>query len=72
MSKSKINKNIYIEDLVNDYPFSVQYLMKKGIKCIMCGEPIWGTLEEACKEKGFGDIDIQNFVEEIVEISSRK
>jgi hypothetical protein len=31
----------------------------------MCGEPIWGTLEEAAKEKGFSDEEIEVFVREI-------
>ncbi len=46
-----IAKQIEIEELVNNYPFSVKYLMEHGIRCIACGEPIWGTLEEAAKEK---------------------
>ncbi len=64
-----ISKDIYIEDLVNDYPFSVRYLMEKGIKCVMCGEPIWGTLEEAAKEKSFSDEDIEGFVQELNEMA---
>ncbi len=48
----KITKDITIEDLVTEFPKSVDFLMKKGIKCIVCGEPIWGTLEQAIKEKG--------------------
>jgi len=63
--KTKITKNIFIEDLIRDYPASVDYLMKKGIRCIVCGEPIWGTLEEAAKEKGFNEDDINNFVDEL-------
>lgn len=39
-----IEKTIFIEDLVREYPSSVRFLMEKGIKCIACGEPIWGTL----------------------------
>ncbi|NOY48995.1 MAG: DUF1858 domain-containing protein [Chlorobi bacterium] len=64
-----ISKNIFIENLVNDYPFSVRYLMEKGIKCVMCGEPIWGTLEEAAKEKSFSDEDIEGFVKELNEMA---
>ena len=60
-----INKDISIEELVDAIPGSVQYLMQKGIKCIACGEPIWGTLEEAAKEKGFNDSDIAGFVEDL-------
>lgn len=65
MAKPEINKDILIEDLVNEYPFSVRYLMEKGIRCIMCGEPIWGTLEEAAREKHFSDADIEGFVHEM-------
>ncbi len=57
-----ITKHIQIEDLVTDYPFSVKYLAEHGIRCIACGEPIWGTLEEAAKEKGFDDEKVDFFV----------
>lgn len=60
-----IDKSIFIEQLVEEFPFSVNYLSEKGIKCIACGEPIWGTLEEACLEKNFTPKDIQQFVKEI-------
>jgi hypothetical protein len=60
-----IDKNIFIEELVEKFPFSVNYLSEKGIKCIACGEPIWGTLEEACLEKNFISKDIQQFVNEL-------
>lgn len=60
-----IEKTISIEELIEKIPTSVKYLMTKGIKCIACGEPIWGTLEEAAKEKGFSNEDIQNFVVEL-------
>ncbi len=39
--------------------------MENGIRCIMCGEPIWGTLADAAEEKGFSDEDIQRFVNEM-------
>ena len=61
----KIQKDISIEDLVEKIPGSVKYLMKKGIKCVACGEPVWGTLEEAAKDKGFKDDDIDRFVNEL-------
>ncbi len=69
MAKPEITKDILIEELVNNYPFSVRYLMEKGIRCIMCGEPIWGTLEEAAQEKDFTDADIRSFVQEIRELA---
>lgn len=65
----KITKDITIEDLVEGVPQSVKYLMNKGIKCIACGEPIWGTLEDAAREKGFTDDDIKRFVNELQEFA---
>lgn len=65
----KVTKDIAIEDLVEEVPKSVKYLMYKGIKCIACGEPIWGTLEDAAKEKGFTDEDIKKIVNELQEFS---
>ena len=70
MAKPEITKDILIEELVDNYPFSVRYLMEQGIRCIMCGEPIWGTLEEAAKEKNFSDEDIQRFVSEMKKMAA--
>lgn len=70
MALPVISKDILIEELVNSYPVSVKYLMENGIRCIMCGEPIWGTLEEAAKEKGFDDDAIDEFVKEISALAS--
>lgn len=64
----KIEKDITIDELVNSYPESVSYLMKQGIRCIRCGEPIWGTLESASLEKGFNQDDIERFVRELNEL----
>ena len=63
-----IDEKILIEELVEILPSSVIYLSKKGIRCIACGEPIWGTLEEAAREKGFGAPEIQEFVRELNEL----
>ena len=66
-----ISKEITIEDLVNQKVGSVRYLADKGIKCIACGEPIWGTLEEAATEKGFGADDIKKFVADLNEMAEQ-
>ena len=63
-----VTKNITIEDLIEYYPKSVKYLADKGIRCIKCGEPIWGTLDEACLEKGFTQEAIQLAVKELIEL----
>lgn len=58
----KISKDILIETLIEQVPESVKYLSEKGIQCIACGEPIWGTLEETAREKGFNDSEIEQLI----------
>lgn len=60
-----IKKDISIEELVNQYPESVSFLAEKGIRCIRCGEPVWGTLESAAIEKGFSEDEIDNLVNQL-------
>lgn len=64
-----ISKDTSIEELVEKIPAAVQYLSRAGIRCIRCGEPIWGTIEQAAKEKGFGDDEIERFVTELNELA---
>ena len=64
-------KEISIEELTEIVPESVKYLMEEGIRCIVCGEPIWGTLEEAVMEKGFKKEDLSRFVNELQAIANK-
>ncbi|MDZ7763167.1 MAG: DUF1858 domain-containing protein [Melioribacteraceae bacterium] len=66
----KITKEIEIEDLVRILPKSVSYLSEKGIRCLRCGEPIWGSLEEAAKEKGFDEDQINEFVKDLNQLNN--
>ena len=65
----EITKDITIEELTETVAESVKYLMEEGIRCIVCGEPIWGTLEEAVLEKGFSEDDLNRFVKELQDIA---
>ncbi|HPI36338.1 MAG TPA: DUF1858 domain-containing protein [Ignavibacteriaceae bacterium] len=64
-NRKQITKETYIEELVEEYSGTVSYLMNKGIRCLVCGEPSWGTIESAAKEKGFSDEEIAGFVNEM-------
>lgn len=46
-----ITKDIYIEELVRDYPFSVRFLSERGVKCIACGEPIWDAGRSSTRKR---------------------
>ncbi len=65
----EITKEITIEELVEEKVEAVKYLADRGIKCIACGEPIWGTLEEAAREKGFSEKEIAGFVRDLNALS---
>ncbi|MDA3860571.1 MAG: DUF1858 domain-containing protein [Melioribacteraceae bacterium] len=68
----KITKDLEIEDLVKIFPEAVSYLRIEGIRCLRCGEPIWGSLEAAAKEKGFENKDVDRFVKELNELAAKK
>lgn len=51
-----------VEELVERYPALVGFLMDRGVVCIKCGEPFWGTLAELVESKGK---DVKVIVEEI-------
>ena len=57
-----IRRDTPIEELVGSLPQSVGYLMRKGIQAIACGEPIWGTVEDAAKARGLTDTEIDEIV----------
>lgn len=71
MENNKITKDIEIEELVDVLPDAVVYLMEQGIRCLRCGEPIWGTLESAAKEKGFNTKDIERFVNDLNKMNNK-
>lgn len=61
---NKITPDTTIEEIVEDYPELVRPLREFGIKCIACGEPVWGTLKENAEVKG-----IKNVEEIVVELN---
>ena len=60
-----VTRDTLIEDLVAHLPRSVPYLLRQRVRCLPCGEPLWGTLEEAARAKGYGDEDIDRFVADL-------
>jgi hypothetical protein len=67
-----ITKDISIEELVQTVPDSVGYLMDRGIKCLACGEPLWDTLENAAREKGFSEEEIEGVVDDLWKIHTER
>jgi hypothetical protein len=59
-----INADLHVEDLVDEYPGAVGFLAERGVVCIRCGEPYWGTLRELAATRGLGD-RIDEIVQEL-------
>ena len=60
-----INADTPVELLVEKYPKAVGWLSQRGIVCIKCGEPYWGSLGELMEKK-----NIENPNELIAELRS--
>ncbi|MGE0077220.1 MAG: hypothetical protein AB7S48_05090 [Bacteroidales bacterium] len=60
-----ISKDIQIEDLVEKFPESVSILRENGIVCIVCGEPVWGSLNDVAKQKRLSDEKIDLIVNKL-------
>jgi len=52
---NKITGEMFVEDIVRDFPDTVGYLMERDIICIKCGSPVWGTLNEILERTGVKD-----------------
>lgn len=65
MNHKPVHPDITIADLVEQYPVSVGYLSEKGIRCLRCGEPVWGTLAEAAMEKGYNESQIKQLTDDL-------
>lgn len=65
-----ITKDILVEDLVEELPDSVIFLRERGLVCILCGEPVWGTLNELAKSKNFTDDQIDEIVVQLNRLRS--
>ncbi|NOX88005.1 MAG: DUF1858 domain-containing protein [Calditrichaeota bacterium] len=50
-----IDKEMTIEEIVEEYPQLIRPLQEMGVQCMVCGEPVWGTLKERITEKGMED-----------------
>ncbi len=52
-----IKGDMYVEDIVSEFPAAVSFLMDRDIICIKCGAPVWGTLNELLASRNITDPD---------------
>ncbi len=65
MSEKLIKKEMWVEEILEKYPTAQEFLSKKNIVCVMCGEPVWGSLEELMQDKDFTDDEINTIIKEL-------
>jgi hypothetical protein len=51
-----IHESTLIEEIVEKAPKLIRYLREKGIVCIKCGEPVWGTLAQVAGDREITDL----------------
>jgi hybrid cluster-associated redox disulfide protein len=49
---NKISGDMTVEEVLDTYPKTVKVFMDLRIPCLVCGEPLWGTLEETAEKYG--------------------
>jgi hypothetical protein len=59
-----------VDMIVDKYPKAVGWLVQKGIICVICGEPFWGTLGDLMKRKNIENpdqviIELNEFIDSI-------
>ncbi len=52
-----ITEKMEIEEIIEKYPETIGPMQEMGIQCMLCGEPVWGTLDEKMREKGLDNMD---------------
>jgi len=50
-----ITADVNIEELIEEYPQAAGFLADRGLVCIRCGEPYWGSIRELASTKGLTD-----------------
>lgn len=63
--KPEITRYLPVEELISSYPYTIRFLSDRGLQCIICGEPVWGTIEELALDKNYGEEEIDKLIEDL-------
>ena len=62
---NKITKDTTIEEILEKFPDTVNTFMDYGIPCLVCGEPLWGTVEEAAEKY---NVNLEELLDKLNEV----
>ena len=68
----KVDLDTSIEELVAVCIGVSTFLINKGLPCVVCGEPFWGTLWELCEQEGWTRQQAQDLAAELAEYVNRE
>ena len=54
-----------VEELVTLFPAAVSIMLEQNLAPLVCGEPVWGTVEELAKAHGWREQDIRSLLAEL-------
>ena len=64
-NKTPIDKDMYIMEIVMNYPETLELFMEAGLHCVGCGLAQYETLEEGTMGHGWDEEDLNYLVEEL-------
>jgi hypothetical protein len=67
-----VRRDTPVEDLLVSVPNVVRYLIERGLPCLVCGEPAWGSFEELARRSGKSDRDIETMLDEMNVLARRE
>lgn len=67
-----VTRDTSVEDLLASVPNVVRYLIERGLPCLVCGEPAWGTFEELARRGGKSDGEIDTMLDEMNVLARRE
>lgn len=61
---TQIFRTTPVEDLVQ-LPGAVDFMVRNGLPCLVCGEPAWGTFEDVARSRGRSPEEIDLLLAEL-------
>ncbi|MCX7022098.1 MAG: DUF1858 domain-containing protein [bacterium] len=60
-----ITRDMPVERLLEERPAAADWLLARGIVCMRCGEPFWGTLAELLCNRENSAADVKKIVADL-------
>lgn len=54
-----------VETILEKHPAAVEWLLRRGVVCLRCGEPFWGGLGELLTGRGFSAEETARIIAEL-------